>query len=275
MRLFGTVLLATAAIGLGACNSDPSGPDAASLSGDLAAPLMSNGQAKVGLCHKADGKYVAISVGAPAVAAHMAHGDGIPGSAFPDHSGSFTATCGAATIVLDPSTTYYTALAGGGGGFPFDDSCDAGYAAVGLSGNFGNYFGWAALWNHRLECRELRGDGTLGASSSTPPRGPLFGITTNPYSGSCAADGLLTGTNGTNDWNVSQVAGSCASVTTVLAGAPGVPGVGPFTGFGVNAFIPWASPCAPEYVVTGTYGSAGDILDSVGFKCTRVIQQTS
>jgi hypothetical protein len=269
-----TLLVAGAAIGLAACSEHPGGPTA-SVSPDIE-PAMSKGQARVSLCHATDaGAYVSIEVASPAVPAHMAHGDGTPGTALDDHSGTFTTECDVEVIALDASTTYGTPLAGGGGGGPFDDACAAGSVAVGLSGNYGNYFGWAALWNHRLECRELRGDGTLGAASSTPPRGPLFGVTTDPYSGSCASDGVLTGASGMHQWNVSQVAGDCASVATILAGGAGAPGVGPFTGSGVNSFTPWSSPCMPGYAVTGTYGSSGDILDSVGFRCTQVVKQVS
>ena len=37
-----------------------------------------SGQPKVTLCHAAGGKYVEITVAAPAVPAHMAHGDVMP-----------------------------------------------------------------------------------------------------------------------------------------------------------------------------------------------------
>lgn len=274
MRVVSISLLAGAAVGLAACSEYPGAP-AASVSPDISV-AMSKGQAKVSLCHAADaGMYVPISVATPAVPAHEAHGDGTPGAALDDHSGIFTAGCDVEVISVDASTTYGTALAGGGGGGAFDDACGAGAVAVGLSGNYGDYFGWAALWNHRLECRGLRGDGTLGAASTTPARGPLFGVMINPYSGTCASDGVLTGTSGMHQWNVTQLAGDCASVATILGAGAGVPGVGPFTGYGVNSFTPWSSPCLPGYAVTGTYGSSGDILDSVGFRCAQVVKQVS
>jgi hypothetical protein len=241
------------------------------------AALFANGQTRSSICHRnGTGSYNAIEVAAPSLPAHMAHGDGTPGSALADHSGAFNAACGLTRITLDASTTMYTGLGGGGGGGPFDDACPAGSVAVGLSGDRANYFGHAVIWSHRVECRELRGDGTLGASSSTPSRGPIFGSPPiAPYTAFCASDGLLTGINGDNHSLVNSIAGSCADVGTVLASGAPTSSIGPFVGFGFGFLATYSLQCPSGFAATGTFGSSGDVLDSVGLRCTKVVVVTS
>ena len=235
---------------------------------------FNKGQAKVTLCHTTgNGSYHAIEVATAAQPAHMAHGDGVPGASLPDNSGSFSSTCAITRLVLDHSTTYMAFQAGGGGGDAFNDPCPSGSVAVGVTGNAGDYFGWSALWNHSVTCRELRGDGSLGATTSTPPRGPLFGITTGAYAGTCAG-GVMTGYEGWQAWNVNSLIGQCAPVSTIVAGGSFTSQIGPF-------YYPWGAgwwssyfvPCNPGYVVTGTFGRSGDILDAVGFACTKIVVQ--
>ena len=239
--------------------------------------LLANGQAKTTVCHRTgNGSYHAISIAGPAVLSHIAHGDGLPGASLPDHSGSFDSSCGITRVVLDASTTIQTGLGGGGGGFPFDDACAAGSVVVGISGDRANYFGHAAIWSYSVQCRELRGDGTLGATTSTPVRGPLFNIPPQmPFSAACATDGVLTGIDGFNHSLVNSIGGSCADVATVIAAGAPTSTIGPWSGSGFGFFSFYSLQCPAGYAATGTHGSAGDVLDSVGLRCTKVVVQTS
>jgi hypothetical protein len=232
---------------------------------------------KVTICHSTEtGAYVQLTVAAPSLPAHQAHGDGLPGDALPGHVARFGADCSVIVIVVDPATTFNTPIHGGNGGATFGDNCPAGYVGVGLGGTRSEWFGWATMWNFRMHCRELRGDGTLGASASTPPRANGdFAIFNIPFSGTCTSDQILVSGNGRHSNLISRIAGGCASISRLIA-APGGEdsAIGPFAGFGVlGANTAFNEACNPGYAVTGVIGRRGNVLDAVGFRCTQVIEQ--
>ena len=258
-------------LALGACSDiDPTSPDLAP--SDLEAAK----QAKVGVCHySADdgGSFHLISIAAPAVAAHMAHGDGLPGSPQPGNAGWFTDDCGTLAVMLIPSTTIEYGTFGGGGGAVFAaDECPAGSVGTGFSGNAESYFGWAALWNLSLTCRELNGDGTLGAVTNLPSHASNYGNMAGPFAGECAGGQVLTGADGWIAFNVNSLAGLCSTVQRVLDAGPwGFDTyVGPFSSPYSGFFGFGANYCPTGYVITGMHGREGDIIDAIGFRCTQV-----
>lgn len=274
-----------AAVGLAACADAPTMPDVASSpvtasrqpKVDVAsAPVAASRQPKVDVCHvDGGGRYRVINIAAPAVPGHLGHGDGLPGEAFADHSGFLTDDCALGRIVLDPTTTYDTPQHGGGGGGAFADDCAAGHAATGISGVRASWFGWAAIWDYRLECRELRGDGTLGASSTTPGRGNgAFTALNSPFTGICASDALLVAGSGVHSDVMSSVGGGCGSVAHLLAMTGGEESsIGPFSGTGVTFNIAFNEQCDPGFAITGVTGRSGNVLDRVGFRCTQVAEE--
>lgn len=266
MKRFAAVLALP--IVLAACNSDTTGPNALP-------QFDKGGVAKVTICHRDDaGHFNAITVGEPAVAAHMAHGDGQPNSSLADHSGTFDGGCVLTRLVLDYTTSYNGVMGGGGGGSPFNDPCQPGSVGVGVSGYAGSYFGWSALWGHTMACAQLLGDGTLGAVMNTPVRSTAYGNTSGPYSGTCSG-GVLVGYEGWQAWLVNRLIGQCASIPTVLAGGSFTSQIGPFSwNYGAGWYSSYGTTCNAGYVVTGTFGDSGDILDGVGFTCTKVVKQT-
>jgi hypothetical protein len=104
---------------------DSAGPDLAT-SGIPAADQ----QARINVCHydSADDSFHLITVGAPAVAAHLRHGDGLPGDPVPGQSGfSFGPAC---EIEADPPP-----------GLPHQVVVDPPSAAAGIYGATGAAFG--------------------------------------------------------------------------------------------------------------------------------------
>ncbi len=72
--------LIAAACGLAACADSTTGPARAIATGGGARFNEAGGQQKVDVCHRTPKGYHKITVGAPAVRAHLAHGDLIPGT---------------------------------------------------------------------------------------------------------------------------------------------------------------------------------------------------
>ena len=272
MKGITNALLVVAVVGAVGCENDPVRP---SFDADASVPaLAAGGQSKAALCHFAqgEGKYSLVTVAQPSVPAHIAHGDALPGAPLPDHSGVLSASCGLTRIVIDQASSYYV---GGTAPNPFDDPCPSGSAVVSLSGDRGSYYGWAALWRYSATCRELRGDGTFGATSTTPQHSDLYGIVSSPWVGECADGHMMITGFGTRSWIVSGITGGCASVPTILASGGAESGWGPIDGFGVTYGIYWSAACNPGDVITGVIGSAGDVIDDLGFRCSRIVQQTS
>jgi hypothetical protein len=236
------------------------------------------GQAKVVVCHyhRQAVTYQKISVAAPALPAHTAHGDLEPGDALPNHAGWLDADCKPTSIVLDLPNTYDTRVEGGGGGATFRESCPAGSVAVGVGGSAGGYFGWAALAGVYLHCRQLRPDGSLATASTTGAVASGRFFSGAPFSGSCT-DGALVAVDGRHGGPggfVSRLGGGCATVTGILEGSGTGSTIGPWAGsgaLGFNSFFLIA--CEPGEVITGMIGRAGDVLDAVGYTCTPLIRQ--
>jgi hypothetical protein len=93
MRVIGylvTVLLTLAggAFALAGCDAaDPTADATADAALTAAARPGGAGMARVAVCHYDDDAYKLITVAAPAVAAHLRHGDGLPGGAVPGPEG--------------------------------------------------------------------------------------------------------------------------------------------------------------------------------------------
>ena len=133
-RLAALALLLPAAAGsLALAGCDAAGPDPATagpatadaravggfttvrMSGD--GPVVTGRPAKVAVCHYDDdaGAFRLIEVGAPALPAHVRHGDGVPGGAVPGQEGStFDAAC--APVAVDPPFTCLAGVRGTVGG---------------------------------------------------------------------------------------------------------------------------------------------------------------
>ena len=86
--------LIAAACALAACADSPI-TSPARPGGATAGPSysMAGGQAKVDVCHRMAKGFIKITVGAPAVQAHMDHGDMLPGSFTPDFLWYMTPDC--------------------------------------------------------------------------------------------------------------------------------------------------------------------------------------
>jgi hypothetical protein len=174
---------------------------------------------------------------------------------------------------LSSTGIYNTARAGGTGGSEYSIACPAGSVATGMSGAAGSYYDWASILNVRLECAQLLSSGSLGTTVTTVQAGQFPGGTA--FTGICGGGRLLVGAAGHTSGNepplVADLSGSCASLATVMSGGGTELSIGPWIGTGVNYNTPFAVTCSPGYVVTGLQGSAGDILDSIGFQCTKVV----
>jgi hypothetical protein len=116
-RSAGAALLASAVLLTLACSGDPANPAAPSpaiISGDQA--VM---QPKVDICHRTEGAnpWIPLSLVEAAVAAHLAHGDGLVGSAVPGMAGmKFGADCSLVALapILDQSNITYLSFGGDG-----------------------------------------------------------------------------------------------------------------------------------------------------------------
>lgn len=105
-RGFRNLALVVAALALSACaGSTVTSPTASAARNMNSRPsfAVAGGQEKVQVCHRTgNGTFHLITVGAPAVPAHLAHGDGFPGQAVPGRTdgASFAADC---SIVVNPA----------------------------------------------------------------------------------------------------------------------------------------------------------------------------
>jgi hypothetical protein len=179
---------------------------------------------------------------------------------------------------LFSDATYSTPTGGGTGGSAYSVNCPVGSVGVGFSGTSGGYYGSASIFQVQLRCAQLRPDGSLGEASTTSPaglgQGQLSGAT--PFDGTCS-NGVLVGGSGvaagSNLPIVISLTGSCAGIATVAAAGNPESSIGPWaagSGVIINS-TPFALPCRSGYAVTGLQGSAGQVLDNIGFLCTRVI----
>jgi hypothetical protein len=233
-------------------------------------------KSKTPVCHydATANTYKLISIADPALDAHLAHGDAVPGDALPDNSARYDNNCGLTAVILDAAGSYSTALYGGGGGSAETNLCPAGSVAVGMQGFTGAYsYGGNWVGQVRLQCATLRGDGTLGASSTTGDLGGLTGFTsTDSFNGTCAPGQMLVAGNGTAAHYVAQVGGDCGTSSRILSAAGASDSsIGPW---GVAAGTPYTAACAAGSVVTGITGREGWLVDAVGFICTPALQQT-
>lgn len=174
---------------------------------------------------------------------------------------------------LFSDATYSTPTGGGGGGGPYTLNCPAGSVGVGLAGTAGSYYGWQSIFRAQLQCAALLADGSLGGLSTTSMVGAFAGA---PFTGTCTNGQVLVGgsglTAGIQPPLVASLTGSCASVATVALGGTAESSIGPWSGSGSTAYsAPFNVPCIAGYAVTGIKGGAGDILDRIGFVCTRVV----
>jgi hypothetical protein len=158
---------------------------------------------------------------------------------------------------------YGTPLAryGGGGGAPFSDSCPTGSVATGVELRSGEW-----IDQIRLICRELKYDGTFGATTYTPYRGGWGGT---PVSGSCADGQALVGSMiATNGQWVGQVGGRCGSASRLLQASGGFDST--LGVYGRNGTL-YENACPAGTVVTGIQGRSWDWVDNLGFICGRVL----
>ncbi len=90
---FAAVVAAVCAVA--ACADSPITSPARSVTGASPSFSMAGGQAKVDVCHRMAKGYIEITVGQPAVQAHLAHGDALPGDTVPGTAGdsAFSSTC--------------------------------------------------------------------------------------------------------------------------------------------------------------------------------------
>jgi hypothetical protein len=237
---------------------------------------FSKGQSKTAVCHydATTSNYHLITIADPAMDAHIAHGDAMPGDALPDHSARFDSNCGFSAAVLVAAASYSTALYGGLGGNAETNHCLSGSVAVGMQGYTGAYaFGGNWVGQVRLACAALRGDGTLGASSETGDLGWLIAFPSPiPFNGACAPGQMLVGGNGSAAHYVAQVGGDCGTISRILSAAGGSDSsIGPW---GAAAGTGYTAACAAGSVVTGVTGREGYLVDTIGFICTPIAQQT-
>ena len=195
-------------------------------------------------------------------------------------SGTFTADFASEVTVaysLVPASTFDTPAFGGTGGSAYALICPAGYVGVGIDGTQTSWFGWSTLWGVSISCRQLLPDGNLGASTVVGAAGGGGGATSNvPFSGTCTGGQLLVQISGYtttgNAYEVNTLAAECATVTRVadvLGGSDS--SLGPWSGFGAAPGpIPFNQACGPGYAVTGLVGRQGNILDSIGLRCTQL-----
>ncbi|MHB1862865.1 MAG: hypothetical protein ACYCVL_07815 [Gemmatimonadaceae bacterium] len=95
-----------AALALGACaDSTVTSPASRNVTAGRPAFSLAAGKTKVQVCHRTDnGTFILITVGAPAVPAHLDHGDGFPGELVPGRTdGSRFATDCSIITVINPS----------------------------------------------------------------------------------------------------------------------------------------------------------------------------
>lgn len=86
-------VLIAAAGALAACADSPITSPARAPQGAGPALDVAGGQPKVDVCHRMARGYIKITVGAPAVPAHLAHGDMYPGTPTPDGLWYMTEDC--------------------------------------------------------------------------------------------------------------------------------------------------------------------------------------
>jgi hypothetical protein len=238
---------------------------------------FSAGKSKASVCHvTGDGSINLISVASSAVPAHQAHGDLVVGAPLPGNTGVIGQDCTPVRFVLLAGTTYDTPIHGVATAASFEDECPAGYVGVGLTGVAGSWFGGATHWSVALQCRELLADGTLGALVTLSPHGSgANAVPVTSYGASCPSGQVLAGLSGRwSPFGVSSITGGCSTVTRIASGSTGYDStIGPFDGTGGGSQTAFAEACAPGYAVTGIIGRYGAILDAIGFRCTKVVQQ--
>jgi hypothetical protein len=263
-------------LALAGCQDGPAEP----LGIDHAA--FNKGMTKSEVCHyDADtDTFHKITIADPALDAHIAHGDLMPGEALPGGSGFLDDDCVPMTYVL--GTAYNTATFGGPGGSARTEHCAAGSVAVGMEGFWGRYTshgGWQEIIGQvAMRCAQFRGDATLGSSSTSGTFGAGTSFSTNnPFGASCPAGHILSGGFGKyeNGAYIAELGGYCASTSRILSGAAGYDSsLGPwgYTPLPIYMFTGTAT-CAAGDVVTGITGNAGWAPDKVGFVCRPVLTQ--
>lgn len=269
-------LLATVSVlafALGACaDTEVTSPDVTPSFGVAA------GKTKVSVCHVSDeGSVHLITVGQPAVPAHQAHGDALPGDALAGNAGWVGDDCVSYAVVLNTAATFTSAHFGGGGGGPFVSACPAGSVGVGLAGTAGGWtFGPGGLWDVGIECQSLLGDGTLGgapfkvggAGSGTSGYAP------SPFVGICGGGEILSEVSANfPGYVINGLGGGCSTVARLLAATGGSDSsIGPWLGVPPHGATVGGA-CPAGYAVTSVTGRSGWVVDAVGFECTQVIAQ--
>ena len=97
--------LFVAALALGACaDSTVTSPASRNVTAGRPAFSVGAGTTKVQVCHRTgNGTFILITVGAPAVPAHLDHGDGFPGSSVPGLTDGSTFAADCSITVFSPT----------------------------------------------------------------------------------------------------------------------------------------------------------------------------
>lgn len=163
-------------------------------------------------------------------------------------------------LVDDDSVSHLPAYGGwGGAAFP-DTYCPPGYVATGLELRTGDW-----VDQIKMTCRELRADGTLGATAWTDARGGSGGW---PNPGGCDNDQIMVGQIVGADAYVGRLGGQCASISQVMAGISGSQSTfGPLGGQGALH----DDTCPPGQAIVGFHGRAGAYVDRVGSICKGIL----
>ncbi len=169
--------------------------------------------------------------------------------------------------VLDPAQTSDLTQIGGSGGAEFEESCPSGHVAVGFAGTYGSYgIRSNILRRLALHCRELKSNGTLGASTDTAAQGDGGGTA---FDVTCPSGKILWKQKIGVDGFVNYLEGACERFELVAtAGTPDSP---PWITAVAGSGTPSAAACPAGYAVTGFHGRSGGVIDKLGFRCTEVV----
>jgi hypothetical protein len=160
---------------------------------------------------------------------------------------------------------------------PFADICPSGEVIIGFSGYTTTVSPIVVSWLQPVCGKLTAGIGINGCrlvimpGTLLPGRGRIAGM--GPWSATCPANNAVVGFHGRAGFDLDQVSFECAPLGLSRNASTYVLTVGPSTSLspqGGTTGPTYQDGCAPNGVVVGTSGQAGQIVYSLGLTCGQI-----